>query len=49
MHRPLLVKPKLTCLWQIRGHSDQSWGKSISFDLRYVENWSLALDVMIFC
>jgi exopolysaccharide biosynthesis polyprenyl glycosylphosphotransferase len=45
--RRLLVKPGLTGLWQISGRSDLSWDESIRLDLRYVENWSLALDLMI--
>ena len=47
VHRRLLVKPGLTGLWQIRGRSDLSWDESIRLDLRYVENWSLSLDMMI--
>ncbi len=47
VHRRLLVKPGLTGLWQIRGRSDLSWDESIRLDLRYVENWSLAMDLMI--
>jgi exopolysaccharide biosynthesis polyprenyl glycosylphosphotransferase len=45
--RKLLVKPGLTGLWQISGRSHLSWEESIRLDLRYVENWSLALDVLI--
>jgi len=45
--RRLLVKPGLTGLWQISGRSDLSWEQSIRLDLRYVENWSLALDALI--
>ena len=45
--RKLLVKPGLTGLWQISGRSDLSWDESIRLDLRYVENWSLALDALI--
>ncbi|MGH3870133.1 MAG: sugar transferase [Pseudonocardiaceae bacterium] len=45
--RKLLVKPGLTGLWQISGRSDLSWEESIRLDLRYVENWSLALDALI--
>jgi exopolysaccharide biosynthesis polyprenyl glycosylphosphotransferase len=45
--RRLLVKPGLTGLWQISGRSDLSWEESVRLDLRYVENWSLALDLSI--
>jgi exopolysaccharide biosynthesis polyprenyl glycosylphosphotransferase len=45
--RRLLVKPGLTGLWQISGRSDLSWEESVRLDLRYVENWSLAMDVLI--
>ncbi|MGH3851997.1 MAG: sugar transferase [Pseudonocardiaceae bacterium] len=45
--RKLLVKPGLTGLWQISGRSDLSWEESVRLDLRYVENWSLALDMLI--
>jgi exopolysaccharide biosynthesis polyprenyl glycosylphosphotransferase len=45
--RRLLVKPGLTGLWQISGRSDLSWQESVRLDLRYVENWSLAMDLLI--
>ncbi|WP_240690541.1 MULTISPECIES: sugar transferase [unclassified Amycolatopsis] len=45
--RRLLVKPGLTGLWQVSGRSDLSWDESIRLDLRYVEDWSLALDLVI--
>ncbi|SHN70805.1 exopolysaccharide biosynthesis polyprenyl glycosylphosphotransferase [Geodermatophilus obscurus] len=45
--RRLLVKPGLTGLWQISGRSDLSWQESVRLDLRYVENWSLAVDLLI--
>jgi exopolysaccharide biosynthesis polyprenyl glycosylphosphotransferase len=45
--RRLLVKPGLTGLWQISGRSDLSWDESVRLDLRYVENWSLAMDLLI--
>ena len=47
MHRRFLVKPGLTGLWQVSGRSDLSWDESVRADVRYVENWSLALDLMI--
>ncbi|MCU1614060.1 MAG: wcaJ2 [Frankiales bacterium] len=45
--RRLLVKPGLTGLWQISGRSDLSWDEAVRLDLRYVENWSLAADLLI--
>jgi len=45
--RRLLVRPGLTGLWQISGRSDLSWEQSVRLDLRYVENWNLALDALI--
>jgi exopolysaccharide biosynthesis polyprenyl glycosylphosphotransferase len=47
VRRRLLVKPGLTGLWQVSGRSDLTWEESIRLDLRYVENWSFALDLMI--
>ncbi|MGY1727493.1 sugar transferase [Geodermatophilus sp. SYSU D01062] len=45
--RRLLVKPGLTGLWQVSGRSDLTWDEAVRLDLRYVENWSLALDLQI--
>ena len=45
--RRLVVKPGVTGLWQVSGRSDLSWDESVRLDLRYVDNWSLALDVSI--
>jgi exopolysaccharide biosynthesis polyprenyl glycosylphosphotransferase len=45
--RRLVVKPGLTGLWQVSGRSDLTWEESVRLDLRYVENWSLALDLQI--
>jgi exopolysaccharide biosynthesis polyprenyl glycosylphosphotransferase len=47
VRRRLLVKPGLTGLWQVSGRSDLTWEESVRLDLRYVENWSLLLDLMI--
>jgi exopolysaccharide biosynthesis polyprenyl glycosylphosphotransferase len=47
MHRRLLVKPGITGLWQVSGRSDLSWEESVELDIRYVENWSLGLDLTI--
>ncbi|WP_395245676.1 sugar transferase [Agromyces sp. MMS24-K17] len=45
--RRLMIKPGLTGLWQISGRSDLSWEESVRLDLYYVENWSIAGDLMI--
>lgn len=47
VRRRLLVKPGLTGLWQISGRSDLTWDEAVRLDLRYVENWSLTVDIMI--
>ncbi|MEV7662432.1 sugar transferase [Paenarthrobacter sp. NPDC089316] len=46
-HRRLLIKPGITGLWQINGRSDLPWDEAVRLDLYYVENWSIAGDVMI--
>jgi exopolysaccharide biosynthesis polyprenyl glycosylphosphotransferase len=47
VRRRLLVKPGLTGLWQVSGRANLSWEESVLIDLRYVENWSLPLDLHI--
>jgi exopolysaccharide biosynthesis polyprenyl glycosylphosphotransferase len=47
MRRRFLVKPGITGLWQVSGRSDLSWDDSVRVDVRYVENWSLAFDLLI--
>jgi lipopolysaccharide/colanic/teichoic acid biosynthesis glycosyltransferase len=43
----LMIKPGLTGLWQVSGRSDLSWEESLRLDLRYVDNASLTLDLLI--
>jgi exopolysaccharide biosynthesis polyprenyl glycosylphosphotransferase len=45
--RRSLVTPGLTGLWQVSGRSDLEGDDAIRLDLRYVENWSFALDLLI--
>ena len=47
VNRKFLVKPGITGLWQVSGRSDLPWTESVKLDLYYVENWSLALDLII--
>ena len=45
--RRSLVTPGLTGLWQVSGRSDLEGDDAVRLDLRYVENWSLTLDLQI--
>ena len=45
--RRLAVRPGMTGLWQVSGRSDLPWEEAVRLDLRYVENWSLTLDLVI--
>jgi exopolysaccharide biosynthesis polyprenyl glycosylphosphotransferase len=47
VRRRLVVKPGITGMWQVNGRSDLSWDETVRLDLRYVENWSFALDLQI--
>src|SRR5712691_2006876 len=47
MRRRLAVTPGITGLWQVSGRSDLPWEEAERLDLRYVENWSFALDLQI--
>lgn len=47
VRRRLAVKPGMTGLWQVSGRSDLAWDEAVRLDLRYVENWSLSLDLVI--
>ena len=45
--RRLLAKPGMTGLWQVSGRSDLDWSEAVTLDLHYIENWSMALDMII--
>jgi lipopolysaccharide/colanic/teichoic acid biosynthesis glycosyltransferase len=45
--RRFSVKPGLTCLWQISGRGDGDFERWIELDLRYIDTWSLSLDMEI--
>jgi exopolysaccharide biosynthesis polyprenyl glycosylphosphotransferase len=47
VRRRLIVKPGITGMWQVNGRSDLTWDEAVRLDLRYVENWSFALDIQI--
>jgi len=43
------VKPGITGWAQVNGRNAISWNEKFEFDLWYVENWSLWLDMRILC
>lgn len=44
----LLVKPGITCLWQVSGRNNISnFDDWVKLDFEYIENWSFWLDVKI--
>jgi lipopolysaccharide/colanic/teichoic acid biosynthesis glycosyltransferase len=47
LRRILEAKPGITGLWQVGGRSRTSFDEMVRIDLRYVQNWSLWLDLRI--
>jgi len=46
--RRLSVRPGLTCLWQVSGRNDlKDFEEWVRLDLKYIDNWSLWLDIKI--
>jgi exopolysaccharide biosynthesis polyprenyl glycosylphosphotransferase len=43
----LKVKPGMTGLWQVSGRTETSFSDYVRFDLFYIQNWSLALDLWV--
>ncbi|MGH2819088.1 MAG: sugar transferase, partial [Actinomycetota bacterium] len=43
----LNVKPGLTGLWQISGRTETTFSDYVRYDLFYIQNWSLSLDLWI--
>ena len=43
----LLVKPGVTCIWQVSGRSDVDFDTWIDMDLEFIEEWSLRLDLKL--
>lgn len=41
------VKPGITGLAQVNGRNQASWNQKFAYDVAYVENWSLAMDIAI--
>lgn len=47
LERRMLVRPGITGLWQVSGRSDVNAEERIRLDFYYVENWSVAGDLLI--
>lgn len=45
--RRLSVRPGLTCYWQVGGRNNIGFEEWMRLDLRYVDNWSLAVDARL--
>jgi len=45
--RRFSVRPGITCLWQISGRSSIGFDKWMELDMRYIDEWSLWLDLRI--
>jgi lipopolysaccharide/colanic/teichoic acid biosynthesis glycosyltransferase len=45
--RRLTMKPGLTCLWQISGRNQIGFEEWMRLDLKYIDEWSPALDLAI--
>jgi exopolysaccharide biosynthesis polyprenyl glycosylphosphotransferase len=47
--RRFSVRPGLTGLWQVSGRSELPFTEWMQLDLRYIDEWSLKLDVILLC
>lgn len=48
--RRLSMKPGITGMWQVSGRSEiESFEEVVRLDVRYIDNWSLWLDIKIIC
>jgi lipopolysaccharide/colanic/teichoic acid biosynthesis glycosyltransferase len=45
--RLLEMKPGITGLWQVRGRSATTFDEMVRIDIKYVQEWSLWLDIKI--
>lgn len=45
--RRFSVRPGITCIWQVSGRSNLGFDDWIALDLRYIDQWSLGLDLLI--
>ena len=45
--RRFSVRPGITCLWQVNGRSNVSFDQWMALDMKYIDQWSLWLDLKI--
>ncbi|MBI5191635.1 MAG: sugar transferase [Nitrospirae bacterium] len=45
--RRLSVRPGITCLWQVSGRNNIDFDDWVKLDLKYIDNWSLKLDLQL--
>jgi exopolysaccharide biosynthesis polyprenyl glycosylphosphotransferase len=45
--RRFSVRPGITCLWQVEGRNSIPFEEWMKLDMRYIDNWSIWLDVKI--
>ncbi|MDH5523389.1 MAG: sugar transferase [Desulfobulbaceae bacterium] len=45
--RRLSMKPGITCIWQVSGRNSISFEQWMKLDLKYIDNWSLLLDIKL--
>jgi exopolysaccharide biosynthesis polyprenyl glycosylphosphotransferase len=45
--RRFSMRPGLTCVWQVNGRNQTEFTKWMTYDLQYVDRWSLLLDVKL--
>ena len=43
----LTVKPGITGMWQVRGRSDVSYEERVRFDMFYIRNWTIWMDIQL--
>jgi exopolysaccharide biosynthesis polyprenyl glycosylphosphotransferase len=45
--RRQIAKPGLTGIWQVSGRKETTWEERMAFDIKYVQEWSIALDLIL--
>ena len=43
----LIVRPGLTCYWQIGGRADIQWEEWVELDLKYIKDMGIGTDLVI--